>query len=87
MAVARLVHDTARLVGECHTVVHTHGQLWILLLEDATQFDEVGTSAQVAGLGEVAIGEDVTRTQVNEVGARGKLLSQLHHIVIGTCRQ
>ena len=87
VAVAALVHDTTGLVGKCHAVVHTHRQLWVLLLEDAAQLNQIGTAAQVAGLGEVAIGEDVTRTQVNEVGARGKLLSQLHHIVIGTCRQ
>ena len=40
-------------------MVNAHGQLWIFLLENAAQFDEVGASAQMAGLGEVAIGEDV----------------------------
>jgi hypothetical protein len=85
VAVARLVEDTARLVGKRHTVVNTHGQLWILLLEDTAKLDEVGTSAQMAGLGEVAVGEDVARTQVNEVGARSKLLGQLNDVVVSTC--
>ena len=55
----RLVHDAARLVGERHAVVNTHGQLRILLFEDAAELNEVGTSAQMAGFGEVAVGEDV----------------------------
>ena len=34
--------------------------------------------------GEVAVREDVARTQVNEVCARSKLLGQLNHIIICT---
>ena len=87
VAVARLVEDAARLVGKRHTVVNAHGQLWVLLLEDTAEFDKVGTSAQVTGLGEVAVGEDVARTQVNEVCARSKLLGQLNDVVVSACTQ
>ena len=63
VSVAALVHDAAGLVGEGHAMVHAHGQparrAQLLILEDAAQLNEVGASAQVAGLGEVAIGEDV----------------------------
>ena len=59
VAMRRLVHDATRLVGEGHTMIHTHGQSGIFLLEDAAEFNQVGTTAQVRGLGEVAIGEDV----------------------------
>ena len=83
----RLVHDAARLVGERHTVVYAPGELWVLLLKDSCQFDEVGTTAQMAGLGEIAIGEDVTGAQMNEMGATGKLLRQVDNLVVGTCRQ
>ena len=69
VAVARFVHDSTWFVGKCHTVVDTHRQLWIFLLENPTQFNEVGTTIQVTGLREVAIGEDVARAQVYEVGA------------------
>ena len=40
-------------------VIHAHGELGIFLLEDAAQLNQVGTTAQVRGLGEVAGGEDV----------------------------
>ena len=84
VAVARLIHDTTRLVGEGHTMVYAHRQSGIFLLEDTAEFDEVGTSAQMAGLGEVAVGEDVARTQVNEVGARSKLLGEFYDIIVST---
>ena len=87
MTVTALVHNSTRLIGKGHTMIHTHGQSGILLLEDTAQLDQVGTTAQVRGLSKVAIGEDVARTQVNEVCARGKLLSQLNHIVISACRE
>ena len=87
MAVARLVEDAARLVGEGHAVVDAHRQAGILLLEDAGQFDEVGAASQMAGLGEVAVGEDMAGAQVHEMGARSELAGQFHHVVIGTCRE
>ena len=82
-----LVHNATRLIGKGHTMIHTHGQSRILLLEDTAQLNQIGTTAQVRGLSKVAIGEDVARTQVNEVCARGKLLRQLNHIVISACRE
>ena len=87
VAVRGLVHDATRLVGEGHTVVYAHGKIRILLLEDTAEFDDVSTSAQMAGLREVAVGEDVAAAQVDEVGARSELLGHLHYIVIGTCRE
>ena len=69
VAVVALVHYAARLVGERHAVVYTHGQGWILLFKDAAELDDIGTSAQMAGFREVAVGEDVATAQVNEVGA------------------
>ena len=42
-----------------HTMIHAHGERGILLLEDARQFDDVGTSAKMGSLGEVAVGEDM----------------------------
>ena len=47
VAMTALIHDTARSVGEGHTMVYTHGQSWILLLEDAAELDEVSTSSEV----------------------------------------
>jgi hypothetical protein len=69
VAMTALIHDAARLVGKGHTVVYAHGQLWILLFEDSAELNQVGTTAQVRGFSKVAIGEDVARTQVNEMGA------------------
>ena len=69
MTVTRLVHDATRLVGKRHAVVHTHRQGGILLFEDAAELDEVGTTAKVRSLGEVAIGEDMARAQMHEVGS------------------
>ena len=40
-------------------MIHAHGERGILLLEDARQFDDVGTSAEMGSLGEVAVGEDM----------------------------
>ena len=68
-------------------MIHTHRQIGILLLEDTCQFDEVGTSTKMTSFRKVAVGEDVARTKVNEVGARSKFLSQLHHVVVGTSRE
>ena len=79
------IHDAAGLVGEGHTMVNTHRELWVLLLEDAGELDKVGTTAQMRCFGEVAIGEDMTGTEVYEMGARRKLLSHLHYVVIGSC--
>ncbi len=59
VTVARLVEDSAGLIGKGHTVVNTHRQLWVFLLENPCQLNEVGTSAQVAGFSEVAVGEDM----------------------------
>ena len=60
VAVTRLIHDAAGLVGEGHTVVNAHGQAGILFFKDTAQFDDIGTSSQVAGFREVAVGEDMT---------------------------
>ena len=87
MAVGRLVEDSARLVGEGHAVIDTHRQLRILLLEDATELDEVCTTAEVGGLCEVAIGEDVAGAQMDEVGARSELAGEIDHVVVGASRE
>ena len=87
VAVVALIHYAARLVGERHAVVHTHGQGWIFLFKDAAELDKVGTTAQMTGFREVAVGEDVATTQVNEVGARCKLLGHSHYVVVGTSRE
>ena len=84
MAMTGFIHDAAGLVGEGHAVVNTHGELWVLLLEDAGELDEVGTTAQMRCFGEVAVREDMTGAEVYEMGARSKLLSHLHHVVIGS---
>ena len=68
-------------------MIHTHWQVWILLLEDTSQFDDVGTSAQVACFGEVAVREDMAGTEMNKMRAWSKLASHFHHIVISTCTQ
>ena len=41
----------------------------------------------MAGFGEVAVGEDVARAQVDKMGARGELTGQVNHVVVGTCTQ
>ena len=87
VAMARLVEDAAGLIGERHTMIDTHRQTRVLLLEDAGKLDEVGTTAQVAGLGEVAVGEDVAAAEVYEVGARSELAGKIDHVVVGTSRQ
>ena len=87
VAMARLVEDAARLIGERHAMIDAHRQTGILLLEDAGKLDEVGTTAQVAGLGEVTIGEDVAAAEVYEVGARSELAGKIDHVVVGTSRQ
>ena len=66
-------------------MIHTHGQLGILFLEDAAELDEVGTTTQVTGLSEVAIGEDMAGAQMNEMGAGSELLSEIDYIIICTC--
>ena len=85
VTVRRLVHDAARLVGKGHTVIYAHRQLGVLFLKDTAELNQVGTSAEVRSLCEVAIGEDVARAQMNEVCARSKLLGEVDHIVISTC--
>ena len=70
-----------------HAMVNTHGERRVLLLEDARQLDDVGTSAQVGCLGEVAVGEDVARAQMHEMSARGILARQGNHVVLNTCRE
>ena len=87
VAMARLVEDAARLIGERHAMIDAHRQTGILLLEDAGKLNEVGTTAQVAGLGEVAVGEDVAAAEVHEVGARSELAGKINHVVVGTSRQ
>ena len=69
MAVGRLVEDATRLVGKSHTMIDTHGQLRILFLEDTAELDEVCATAKVRGFREVAVGEDMTAAQMDEVGA------------------
>lgn len=59
MAVTALVEHPTGLVGKGHAVIHTHGQLRILFFEDACQFNEISPSAQMAGLCEITVGEDV----------------------------
>ena len=87
VAMARLVEDAARLIGERHAMIDAHRETGVLLLEDAGKLDEVGTTAQVAGLGEVAVGEDVAAAEVYEVGARSELAGKIDHVVVGTSRQ
>ena len=78
------VHDAARLIREGHTVIDTHRQLWVFLLEDAAELDEVCTTTKMRCLSEVAAGEDVAGAQVYEVGARGELASHFDHVVVGS---
>ena len=87
VAMARLIEDAARLIGERHAMIDTHRETGVLLLEDAGKLDEVGTTAQVAGLGEVAVGEDVAAAEVYEVGARSELLGKIDHVVVGSGRE
>ena len=87
VAMARLIEDAARLIGERHAMIDTHRETGILLLEDAGKLDEVGTTAQVAGLGEVAVGEDVAAAEVYEVGARSELAGKSDHVVVGSGRE
>ena len=68
VSVAALVENATRLISEGHTVIYTHRQFRILFLEDTTEFDEVCSSAKMAGLREVTVGEDMAGTQVYEVG-------------------
>ena len=42
-----------------HAMVYTHGQMGVGLLKDTCQLNQVGTSAEMGGFGEVAVGEDV----------------------------
>lgn len=79
-----------------HTVVNAHrlsGNVGIavavelFLLKDMHQFDEVGPSAKVAGLGEIAVEEDVAGAQENEPRARGELPGHRRHVVLSACRQ
>ena len=87
VAMARLVEDAAGLIGERHAMIDTHRETWVLLFEDAGKLDEVGATAQVAGLGEVTVGEDVAAAEVYEVGTRSELLGKINHVVVGTSRQ
>ena len=66
-------------------VVHTEGKRAALGLKDATQFYQVGTPAKMTGFREVAVGEDMAGTKVNEVGARCELARHVHHVIISPC--
>ena len=57
------------------------------LLEDAAKLDEVGTSAKVRCLCEVAVREDMARTEVYEVCAVSKLLSHSNTVVMLASRE
>ena len=89
---SRLIEHATRLIGEGHTVIDMNWEtttrvahaFLLGLLEDATELDEVCTTAEVACLSEVAIREDVARAEVNEVGAISELLSECDRIVMLT---
>ncbi len=58
-----------------------------LLLESTHQIDEVGAAAKMAGLGEVAVGENVAGAQVDKPRARGELARHGRNVVLGSGRQ
>ena len=67
--------STSLIAQHGHTMVDTHrqlsdyrvvGTLSLFLLEDTCQLNDVGTSAQMACLCEVAVREYIARAQMNE---------------------
>ena len=95
MTVIALIEYTTWLIGEGHTVVYTHWQtttgialaFLLCLLEDTAEVDEMAATTQVGSLREVAVREDVARTQMNEVSAVGKLLGHCHTVVVLASRE
>lgn len=93
MAVVGLIEHATRLVGEGHTMIHTHRQttaavalaILLCLLEDAHELYQIATAAKVRSLGKVAVREDVAAAEVNEMGAVSKLASHRHYVVVLTC--
>lgn len=47
MSVARLIHDAAWLVSECHAVVYAHWEIRILFLKDTAELNDICTSSQM----------------------------------------
>ena len=86
----RLIEHATRLIGEGHTMIDTNWEttarvalaFLLSLLEDAAKLNEICTTAEVAGFGEVAIREDVARTKVNEMGAISELLSECDRVIM-----
>ena len=95
VTVIALIKYTTWLICEGHTVVYTHWQtttgialaFLLCLLENTAKFNEMAATTQVGSLCEVAVREDVARTQMNEVSAVSKLLSHCHTVVVLTGRE
>jgi len=93
VSVGALIKHTTRLVGEGHAMIDTHREtatrvalaFLLCLLKDAAKFYQVGTATKVGCLREVAVREDVARTEMYEMGAVGKLLRHSHTVVVLTC--
>ena len=68
-----------------HAMVYTHREAWIFLFEDADEFYDVRAATEVAGFGEIAVREDMTRTEMDEMGSRSELMSHFHDFVLRSC--
>ena len=68
-------------------MIYTHWQTWIRRLENTTKFHHIGSSTEMAGLGEVAIREDMARTQMDEVRTAGILARHGYNVVVQSGRQ
>ena len=85
-----LIEYAARLIGEGHTMIHSHRQsatrialaLLLCLLKNAAKIYQMATTTQVGSLREVAVREDVAGTKVNEMSAVGKLLRHGYTVVV-----
>ena len=68
-------------------MIDTHWQLRIFFLKDTAKFYDICTSTKMTCLSKISIWENVTRTQMNEMCTRSKLLCHLYNIIICTCRK
>ena len=73
--------DTHRQAGDVRIVLTFH----LLCLKRTGEVNDVGTTSQMTGFGEVAIGEDMAGAQMDEPRTVGKLTRHRRHIVLSTC--
>ena len=85
VAMALLVEDAARSVGERETMIHAHREIRILFLENAHELDQVCAAAEMGRLGKVAVREYVAAAEMDEMSPGSELLREIDHIVIGPC--